>query len=133
MLTDTSSTEASDIVTDEGAGQGCQTLAGPKKPDANYWGRRRVCSASAGKATPMTPNRAHSSIIDPDTSCVNQGFDTDDSAGNPCPEPDAIVGYVLGDGNLRNDITLRHHLTTCPDCRLELDALRQAIDELPDE
>lgn len=48
-------------------------------------------------------------------------------SGDSCPDPSLIVAYLFGDPGAVNDSGLEHHLKICPDCRLELDALKSAV------
>jgi hypothetical protein len=80
----------------------------------------------------MTKSRAQQPARGADKSHENQGIDTEYDPGDPCPDPGVIVGYVLNEPTLRNDKRLYTHFKNCPDCRMELDALRRAIDKLPD-
>lgn len=52
-------------------------------------------------------------------------------SGGGCPAPESIVRYVLGllDDEERAD--LECHLMACPECRIEVIALREAIESIP--
>lgn len=51
-------------------------------------------------------------------------------SGDSCPDPSLIVAYLSGDPEAVNNSSLELHLKTCPDCRLEFDALKYAVGRL---
>ena len=47
---------------------------------------------------------------------------------NPCPSPEAIVRYVLGELDDHRADGVDSHLRDCPRCRAEIQALRLALE-----
>ena len=56
---------------------------------------------------------------------IEATFLNDGDSDNACPSPTEIVGYMLNVPGC--DPGLEQHFRNCADCRLELDALRNAI------
>jgi hypothetical protein len=50
---------------------------------------------------------------------------SDRNTGDPCPDADQIVGYLLGTSDTGTEV--EQHLRECADCRLEFEAMREAI------
>jgi hypothetical protein len=49
-------------------------------------------------------------------------------AASPCPTPDDVVRYVLDILDEGHRTMVDDHLATCVDCRIEVEALREALD-----
>lgn len=52
-------------------------------------------------------------------------------SGGACPAPESIVRYVLGLLSDEERSDLEGHLTSCPDCRLEVMTLSEVIESIP--
>jgi hypothetical protein len=50
--------------------------------------------------------------------------------GSRCPSPEELVEFVLGDLEAKGCPTLIAHLDSCFDCRIEVRAIREALDSV---
>lgn len=48
----------------------------------------------------------------------------------PCPTSEELVNYVLGILEVEPATEVEAHLLRCPDCRIEVEALRGALESL---
>jgi len=72
----------------------------------------------------MMSNNA-TSDLDLSSQQIETAYPNDRVANDRCPDPSAIVGYLLNIPG--SNPAMEQHFKECADCRLELDALRNAI------
>lgn len=92
----------------------------------------RNCPHSAEKATPMEYTKQHLYVppMESEYSSAHVGQMIEIPFGGRCPESEQIVTFAME--SITDDTTeaICEHVSTCSNCRIEVEALRQALEEL---